>query len=119
MSKDTYVFDLDGTICWRSTPPDYLEGKPNIDLIVLINELWTLGHKIVIFTARGMNTYNGKVSEIETALRDRTELWLEKNRVMYDELIFGKPSATFYIDDKAITPQDFIYKIKRSLHGSS
>jgi len=36
-----------------------------------------------------------------------TEKWLKDNRVCYDELIFGKPAADVYVDDKAVLPEDF------------
>ena len=32
--------------------------------------------------------------------------WLEKNKIVYDELFFGKPNADVTIDDRSIRFQD-------------
>ena len=45
---------------------------------------------------------NGDVSKVIEKIGKITEDWLEKWKVPYDELIFGKPHADIYIDDLGI-----------------
>jgi hydroxymethylpyrimidine pyrophosphatase-like HAD family hydrolase len=92
-----YVFDLDGTLC--SHEKNYNDAKPLRDRIACVNRLFSKGHTIVIFTARG---YETKIDWEEI-----TMLQLKSWGVNYHELILGKPSADFYIDDKAIKDTDF------------
>lgn len=108
MSKEVFVIDLDGTICTQETYSTYQNAKPKKEVIKKINSLWTDGHKIVIFTARGMNTHDGQVEMVEQNLRQITTKWLDDNRVCYDELVFGKPPAYKYVDDKAMRPDEFL-----------
>jgi len=49
-----------------------------------------------------MRTCNGDVSKVIEKIGKITEDWLEKWKVPYDELIFGKPHADIYIDDLGI-----------------
>jgi len=91
--KLTYCFDIDGTLCTNSDG-FYASHKPYEDRIKKVNELHKKGHKILLFTARGSTT--GK---------DWSELTmqqLKKWKVQYDYLIFGKPDADIFIDDKGI-----------------
>jgi NDP-sugar pyrophosphorylase family protein len=49
-----------------------------------------------------MRTCDGDVSKVIKKIGKITEDWLEKWKVPYDELIFGKPHADIYIDDLGI-----------------
>jgi len=49
-----------------------------------------------------MSTCEGDVSKVFEKIGKITEDWLEKWKVPYDELIFGKPHADMYIDDLGI-----------------
>ena len=100
--------DLDGTVCTQENSDTYHLAKPLIQTVKKINCLYADGHRIVIFTARGMVTCDGDVSQIEGAYREMTEKWLNDNRVCYDELIFGKPAGDYYVDDKSLTPDKFV-----------
>ena len=93
----TFCFDLDETLC---TGKPYKLAKPLIKNIELVNRLKSSGHVIIIHTARGMSTYNGDVEEVVKHLKDLTLSQLREWNVAYDKLIFGKPSADIYIDDK-------------------
>lgn len=104
----TYVFDLDGTICTQQKSGEYHLAKPIPEMIQKVNDLYDQGHKIVIHTARGMNTYHGFVELVEQALLEPTHDWLETNGVRYHELYMGKPPGDFYIDDKGVNSVDFI-----------
>jgi capsule biosynthesis phosphatase len=108
MKKKTLVVDLDGTLCTQEKTGTYHLAKPRLDVIKKVNELWTEGWKIIIFTARGMNTFDGDVYKIEESYREMTEKWLKDNRVCYDQLRFGKPAADAYIDDKGMSPAQFV-----------
>ena len=88
----TYVIDIDGVIC-NNADGKYEEAKPNLDVIIKINNLYDKGHTIKYFTARGSAT--------GIDWRDLTEKQFKKWGVKYHELIFGKPEADLYIDDKA------------------
>lgn len=101
------VIDLDGTLCSQEDSETYHLAKPHIDVIKKLNELWTTGCEVLIFTARGMNTCDGSLPQIEARYREMTEEWLKKNRVCYDSLLFGKPSADYYVDDKSMLPLEF------------
>ena len=107
----TFVFDLDGTICVekpKGTPKEeYSNVKPNDEIINHMKILHELGHYIIIHTARHMKTMNNDVKKVENAVGDITKQWLNKYDVPYDELIFGKPLGTYYIDDRSVLIDDF------------
>ena len=85
-----YVVDIDGTIC--SQEKDYSKAQPFLNRIEKINNLYDNGHYIVYFTARG--------TETGIDWRGITENQFKEWNVKYHELIFGKPSADYYIDDR-------------------
>ena len=101
------VVDIDGTICENTNGKNYVDAPPKLDVIRKVNQYWTDGYDITIFTARGMNIYQGDMALIEAHLRPITEAWLKRHRVLYHRLIFGKPPADMYIDDKGIRPDEF------------
>jgi 3-deoxy-manno-octulosonate cytidylyltransferase (CMP-KDO synthetase) len=89
----TICFDLDGTLC-TNTFGEYGEAEPFSWAIERVNRLAAAGHRILIFTARGTATG----IDWQEVTRSQLALW----GVMYDELIFGKPSADVYVDDRAV-----------------
>jgi len=95
----TYCFDVDGTICTITENHEYHKAIPVPQMIKKINKLYDEGHTIKIATARGQVS-GEKYHEL-------TSEQLEEWGVKYHEL-FDKPSADFYIDDKAMTPGDFL-----------
>jgi hypothetical protein len=54
---------------------------------------------------------------IEQKYREVTENWLRQNGVPFDELVFGKPIADLYVDDKAMSVKDFRSAEFGLLHG--
>ena len=106
MSK-IFVIDIDDTISKWDDNRDFLKFKPNQETIDKINLLYDKGHRIVLFTARGMRMYQNKVLA-EANNRKTLELWLNNNKVKYHELIFGKPFGDYYIDDKNLSISEFI-----------
>jgi capsule biosynthesis phosphatase len=101
-----YVFDIDGTICTNSNS-QYYDSIPIVERISKINELYEAGNKIIFFSARGMSTYEGDVNKVYEVYYELTKKQLDQWLVKYDQLILGKPSADYYIDDKGIKDEDF------------
>jgi len=97
------VFDLDGVICELKKPSEsYADVIPKNDVIEKMRDLKEDGHYLIIHTGRHMRTCDGDVSKVIEKIGKITEDWLEKWKVPYDELIFGKPHADIYIDDLGI-----------------
>ena len=91
-------FDLDGTIC-SDTYGDYKNALPYCDVVSEISSLYSEGHTIKIYTARG--------SRSGISWNDLPVAQLKEWGVMYHTLIMGKPSADVYIDDKALNVLDW------------
>lgn len=97
-----FVFDLDETICIARNR-DYANAEPLFDVISNIRNAKKMGATIVIHTARGMLSCGGNVKKAEAKNRPVIEEWLKRYDVPCDELIFGKPYADLYVDDKGIS----------------
>jgi len=109
------VLDFDDTLAFTSNR-DWENAEPNIALIEKCNELYNAGWQVDIFTARGSISCRSRV-EAEEKYGEQIRSWLEKHHVKYHMLSFDKPLAAYYIDDKGITPEDFIYADIRELEG--
>lgn len=94
----TYCIDIDGTLC-TNTEGRYQDAKPHARRIAKVNRLYALGHRIILFTARGSTTG----IDWTRVTRRQLSAW----KVKYHELRFGKPTADFYIDDKAVNARDW------------
>jgi len=88
----TIYVDIDGTIC-DVFGVAYENATPKRDVIERINGLFYDGHNIVYWTARGTG------SGIDH--RELTEMQLKAWGVKYCSLVFGKPVADVFIDDRA------------------
>lgn len=113
MNTQTLVIDIDHTICIPNdsatdTFEKYGKAEPIHSMIDAIRKAKESGFKIVLFTARRMATHNGNINKVIEDVGDLTKSWLKDNNVPYDELLFGKPNAVYYIDDKAMLPNQFI-----------
>jgi CMP-N-acetylneuraminic acid synthetase len=93
-SPRTFVFDIDGVVATLVPSLDYALAKPNLEMIRAINFLHGQGHRIVLFTARGSKTGQD--------WKDLTRRQMANWGVEHDELLFGKPAADYYVDDKAL-----------------
>ena len=102
-----YCFDIDGTICAQAGLGDYAEPTPYMDRIDKINQLYDEGNYIVYLTARGMLTCDGDVSAAYKMWYDITLQQLNDWGCKFHQLMLGKPSADYYIDDKAVTDKEF------------
>lgn len=108
------VFDLDDTICFPNhsvsdTHGKYANALPNPPIIEAMRKLHENGYHIIIASARRMVTHANDVFKVMEDVGDITVEWLHANDVPFDELMFGKPySSTYYVDDKAMTPEMFL-----------
>jgi len=101
--KYRFCFDLDNTlVTYPKIKNDYASVMPITKNIEYLRFLKSLGHTIIIYTARRMKTHNGNVGKIVQDVGSITLNTLSKFDIPYDELYFGKPYADFYIDDLAV-----------------
>jgi capsule biosynthesis phosphatase len=102
IKNKTFCFDLDNTlVTYPEICGDYSTVKPIKENILLLQKL-KFNNKIIIHTARRMKTHHGNVNKVIDDIFEVTKNTLIKFKIPYDELIFGKPYADFYIDDNAI-----------------
>ncbi len=94
-----YCFDVDGTICTMTENHEYYKAIPIPEMVTKINKLYDEGHTIKIATARGQGS---GIDQTEL-----TKKQLKEWGIKYHEL-FKKISADFYVDDKSMTPAEFI-----------
>jgi len=106
-----YCFDLDQTLCNNSNK-DYINSYPIVEMIDRVNFLYDEGHYIKIFTARGMSKFNKDLDKINDAYLSLTKKSLQDWGVKYHELILGKTSFDYFIDDKNLTIDEFKSLIK-------
>lgn len=105
--KHRFCFDLDHTLVQAQIDPEtkkvnYQLTKPITRNIEFLNFLKRQGHTIIIYTARRMRTHSGNVGKLVADIGPITFATLEKYKINYDEIHFGKPYADYYIDDLAI-----------------
>ncbi len=95
--------DLDGVVCQlKKRNQSYSDVKPIDGAPEKINKLKSDGHYIILHTARRMKTHHANVGKVISDIGKITIDWLEKHKIYYDELYFGKPWANLYIDDNAL-----------------
>tara|TARA_B110000444_G_C18804948_1_gene579445 strand:+ start:1028 stop:1402 length:375 start_codon:yes stop_codon:yes gene_type:complete len=92
--------DLDGVICQlKKSGESYSDLKPVPGAVEKIKKLKSSGNYIIIFTARRMKTHSSNKGKLLKDIGKITLDWLEDNKIIYDEIYFGKPWAHIYIDD--------------------
>ncbi len=105
------VFDIDGTLCETVNKGlHYFEAKPKKEMIEKVREYKEQGYYIILFTSRQMRTHNGNIGKINAETAKILFLWLDKHKIPYDEIHFGKPwcgKNGFYVDDKTVRPREF------------
>lgn len=110
------ICDLDDTIC-RTLNRDWVNAEPIMPVIEKINRLYDYGWEIWIVTARGQLSCNGDSEKADRKYRPQIEIWLNKHGVKYHQLSFQKKLATYYIDDKNLTPEQFVDLDIKTLSG--
>lgn len=105
-------FDLDNTILkYRLPNESYADCKPINENLELLKKLYSEGHIIIIHTARGMATsFQNEGASLRRVGKDTFDI-LEKYKIPFHEIFFGKPNADIYIDDKAYNPFEDIYNL--------
>lgn len=100
------VVDFDETLAWV-TNYDFENARVNTALIAKLNTFVDEGWTVDVFTARGHLSCESREA---AALKycDKIISLLDKHGLKYNLLSFDKPFAALYIDDKAITPTDFL-----------
>lgn len=108
--EQTLVVDFDDTIAF-TTKRDWANALPNKPLIDKLNDLYKKGWDIHVVTARGTLSCENR-EEADKTYRPQIEEWLENHNVKYTSLCFQKKLGLYYIDDKGITPDDFVEKFE-------
>ena len=116
--KFIICFDLDNTICITRSN-NYKLSKPKKKVVKIINDLYTKGFIIKIFTSRFMGRNNEDVKLAKKKGFSFTKTQLKKWKINYHLLIMGKPSYDMFIDDKNLSFKSNWYKnfnIKKHLY---
>ena len=103
--KKIFIFDIDNTIC-VTKKNFYNSAKPKKKMINLINALKNNGHIVKIYTSRYMGRTNQNIKLVNKKYKSQTLKQLKKWGLEFDELIMGKPSYDFFIDDKSFNPKN-------------
>ena len=101
MKKKIFCFDIDNTLC-ITKGRNYSKSKPIKKVISLINQLYSEGHCIKIFTSRFMGRNNENIKLAKKQGLALTKNQLKKWKINYHSLIMGKPSYDILIDDKML-----------------
>jgi len=110
-TKYRFCFDLDNTlVTYPEIEGDYRSVKPIKRTINFLKFLKKNGHTIIIYTARRMRTHAGNIGKVQSDIAKITFDTLDKYKIPFDEIYFGKPYANFYIDDLSIKPFDDLEK---------
>lgn len=113
MFKDySFVFDIDGTLCpVKKKDEKYEDLVPFSEMVDKLKYYKENGAKIVLYTARNMNSYNGNLGLINKHTAAVLTAWLKKWEIPYDEIVYGKVwpgHKGFYVDDRTIRPDEFL-----------
>ena len=102
-----FCFDLDATLVTNSHGK-YNDCKPIPKAIEKLRRLFDEGHTIIILTARGTSS--------KKDYREFTAKQLKEFDIPYHELVVGlKPSADYFIDDKAVNAFEWIEDEEKAL----
>lgn len=112
LDEFTLIFDIDGTLCpIKKKEERYEDLIPYPDILEKLRGYKAQGCKIVLFTSRNMNSYNGNIGLINKNTAKILLEWLEKWDIPYDEILYGKPwpgHRGFYVDDRSVRPDEFM-----------
>ncbi len=113
MYKDySFIFDIDGTLCpIKGKDEKYEDMVPYPEMIEKLKYYKDNGAKIILYTSRNMNSYNGNLGLINKNTAPILHEWLKKWDIPYDEIVFGKlwpGHKGFYVDDRTVRPDEFL-----------
>ncbi len=108
--RGTVVVDLDNTITVDSSHTDYDKKLPNMAVVDKLRDYKKNGYSIIIYSSRRMKTFGNDEAMVIGQIGFVTIKWLQDHNVPFDGIRFGKPYASdgFYVDDKAIRPDEFV-----------
>ena len=108
----SFVFDIDGTLCpIKGKDEKYEDLVPYPEMLDKLKEYKNSGARIILYTSRNMNSYNGNMGLINKYTAATLNKWLEKWQIPYDEIVFGKVwpgHKGFYVDDRTVRPDEFL-----------
>ena len=108
----TFVFDIDGTLCpIKKKEEQYSDLVPFPKMVEKLREYRKNGARIVLYTSRNMNSYDGNIGLINVNTAPVLLEWLKKWEIPYDEIVFGKVwpgHQGFYVDDRSVRPDEFL-----------
>ena len=108
----SFVFDIDGTLCpIKKKEENYEDLIPFSDMVNRLKYYKENGARIVLYTSRNMNSYNGNLGLINKYTAKALLEWLEKWEIPYDEIVYGKVwpgHKGFYVDDRTVRPDEFL-----------
>lgn len=108
----TFVFDIDGTLCSiKKQEEKYEEIEPYTNVVEKLRYYKENGARIILFTSRNMNSYQGNIGIINKKTARILLDWLDQWKIPYDEIIYGKPwpgHKGFYVDDRTVRPDEFL-----------
>lgn len=108
----SFVFDIDGTLCpIKGKDEKYEDLVPYPEMVDKLKEYKNSGARIILYTSRNMNSYNGNMGLINKYTAATLNKWLEKWQIPYDEIVFGKVwpgHKGFYVDDRTVRPDEFL-----------
>lgn len=111
-NKYSLIVDVDGTLCpIKKKDEDYKDLVPYKKIVDKLIDYHNSGVKIVLFSSRNMNSFNGNLGLINKNTAKVLYEWLEKWNIPYDEILFGKPwpgHFGFYVDDRSVRPDEFL-----------
>ena len=97
--RKVFAIDIDKTITLDSswTDEQVIKAKPNKRMIALVNTLYSQNNIIILYTCRG------------DSIIPATKYWLKKHGVKYHSINNNKLWCDYYVDDRALSPNEFIY----------
>jgi capsule biosynthesis phosphatase len=117
--KKRIIVDIDDTITVHNSSNDYSLKKPRVDVLKKLKEYKENGYEVILYSARNMKTFDGDIAKITKHTLPKLMEWLENNKIEFDGIIMGKPwcgDMGFYIDDKAIRPDEFVNMSEEAIH---
>lgn len=112
------VVDIDGTLCdIKARHERYEDVQPEPLMVERLQQMQAEGWRIILSTARGMQSNDGNLGQINKVVAPVLLDWLRQHAIPFDEIYFGKPwpgKNGFYIDDRALRPKEFL---ENSLEG--
>ena len=113
MFKDySFVFDIDGTLCpIKKKDEKYEDLVPYPEMLEKLNYYKENGARIILYTSRNMNTYQGNIGLINKHTAAVLTAWLEKYNIPYDEIVYGKVwpgHKGFYVDDRTVRQEELL-----------